>query len=190
MLRRGHILAIFVMGIISITFLPIYAQSLSDLERQLDEENLERVKAISEGERQEPTFAKVNCLPGQIEKAISGGGITCVNDPNSQFNIDENTGYAVFGVIIVIIIIIIVAAKSKSKGEEVVERKEFSYSTRDAVKKIQDGKCDRCKNFPTHWEFHHKGSRDDNSIENCQGLCRDCHEDLTIMEEKDQHSKV
>jgi len=181
--------ALFFCILLFVGFLPIYAQSLSDLERQLDEENLERAKAISKGEQPEPTFPKVNCLPGQIEKAVSGGGIICMNDPNSQFNLDENTGYAIFGVIIIIIIIAIIA-KSKSKGKEVVGRKEFSYSTREAVKKIQDGKCDRCKNYPTHWEFHHKGHRDDNSIENCQGLCLNCHEDLTITEDKDQHSKV
>jgi len=44
-------------------------------------------------------------------------------------------------------------------------------------KKRQDGKCAKCqKPPPARWEYHHiDGDRNNISLENCEGLCPNCH---------------
>lgn len=97
---------------------------------------------------------------------------------------DEEIGYIAIGVFVVIIIIAGIAAasrkKSKSDSYKEVERKDFTFVTKERVKELQKGKCAKCERYPTHWEFDHIDTRGDNSIENCQGLCRDCHQKKTL----------
>ena len=54
-------------------------------------------------------------------------------------------------------------------------RKPFSKSTKKEVKISQGYTCAICNKIPQHWNFDHIDSRADNSFENCQGLCLDCH---------------
>lgn len=99
---------------------------------------------------------------------------------------DDQNGYIIIGVIIFIIIIAIIVKASQGKtipesGEyKDIQRKGFSYQTKEMVKEKQNAKCKRCGRIPTHWEFDHINGRGDNSIDNCQGLCRDCHQDKTL----------
>lgn len=101
-----------------------------------------------------------------------------------------NDSGAVIGVIIVIVIIIIIAGIAKSRGQEKtveykdIQRKGFSNYTKESVKEQKNGRCAICNKIPTHWEFDHINGRGDNDIRNCQGLCRDCHQDKTLSEER------
>ena len=170
---------------ISLFLIPLSAygqeESISELSERLDKENLEKAQQIQQGQQPQSSFEKVDCLPWQTEKALSGGGIECV-DTGEGISADSGL-YIVIGVIIFIIIIgIIVKAsrKSESRSYKDVVRSDFTFTTKERVKELQKGKCAICDRYPTHWEFDHIDTRGDNSIENCQGLCRDCHQKKTL----------
>ena len=157
--------------------LQVYAQSLSELSKQLDEQNLQKAKEMTEGQQQPtPSFQKVDCPLGKIEKAVSGGGVICVDDPEYQtaFSSDENTGYIVVGIIIAIIII---AAIAKSKGSITVgERRGFSTLVKEQVLKRQGHRCNNCNRLLNIVDYDHiDGNRSNNDISNCQALCPNCH---------------
>ena len=110
-------------------------------------------------------------------------------DPSTGLVIDSQTGIiilndeqminVVIGVVIFIIIIAGVATVLRKKSEpelyKDVDRKEFAESTKLQVMENQHGKCAECGEIPKDWEFDHMYGVGDNSIENCQGLCSDCH---------------
>ncbi|MDA1347198.1 MAG: HNH endonuclease signature motif containing protein [Crenarchaeota archaeon] len=96
--------------------------------------------------------------------------------------------------VFIIIIVVIIARKKKSGSTETqdyrdVKRKDFSDKTKEAVKTNQLGQCNKCGIYPTHWAFDHIAGRGDNTIENCQGLCLDCHEDKTLRDRKRYENK-
>lgn len=56
------------------------------------------------------------------------------------------------------------------------KRKYFSETTKKLTKIRQLFKCKVCKKRPELWEFHHMDcDRSNNSLENCEGLCPNCH---------------
>jgi 5-methylcytosine-specific restriction endonuclease McrA len=67
-----------------------------------------------------------------------------------------------------------------------MERKEFSQETVDAAWKRANEVCEECGKQLVYenrgpegrgcWQAHHKnGDNSDNSLDNCQILCSDCH---------------
>lgn len=140
------------------------------------------------------------CPDGTYQGRDNQGNFACrdiatnqIVDPNTGLMYDSQTGELIeneqsaiiFGVIFLVIIIgaiIAYASRKKSAPESYkdVERKHFTFSTKEKVKEIQEGKCNICGRYPNHWEFDHINGRGDNSIENCQGLCRDCHQSKTL----------
>jgi len=171
--------------------LSVFAQeeSLSELTARLDAENLQKAKEAgsivepSSSNPQVQTQEMINCPSGYVAKAISGGGIICVNeitgqqlDNSTMINLDNTIGYVIIGVIIIIIIIAGIAkASSKSEPEQVI-RKGWTEIEKEEVRIRQDGKCAKCHKPPPRWEYHHKDEdRSNNSLENCQGLCPNCH---------------
>lgn len=198
---------------IFLIFTPIlaYGQSLSELDKQLKEQNEQRAEEIEASQQlQQGSFAKVDCPQGTHERAKSGGGIVCVDDvTGKEVNPSDYWSYQLggegstlaigIGIAILILAILIGIAKSRlrrssiqqqSSGPITVPRKEFVPETKERVKENQNGRCKKCGKIPTHWSFHHKGRRDDNSIHNCMGLCLDCHEDYTRTQSKDHHSTI
>jgi len=56
------------------------------------------------------------------------------------------------------------------------KRKRFSKKTKDAVLMAQNNCCRACFQYLEVPEFDHiDGDRSDNSVENCQALCPNCH---------------
>lgn len=146
-----------------------------------------------------PSFASMppnGCPEGTIAE-VRGLDVFCVTEKTSQKSVasqtnsqrtDDQGGYIITGVIIFIIIIAIIikASQGKTISESIeykdTQRKGFSYQMKERIKEKQNGKCKKCGRFPTHWEFDHINGRGDNSIDNCQGLCRDCHQDKTLKD--------
>jgi len=135
--------------------------------------------------------------PEGMEAKVIGLQVTCVSQGTSQKTgssqpideiqlTDEQWAYVGIGIVIFIIIIAVVVKASQSNSEpelyKDVERKDFTFATKERVKALQKGRCAECERYPTHWEFDHINGRGDNSIENCQGLCRDCHQDKTLKD--------
>ena len=167
--------------------LEIHAQSLSELGNQLDQKNLEKAQS----------FSQTSGCPEGMEAKVRGVEVICVkettsqkSESNSQTNLqftdiqltDEQWMYVGIGIVVFIIIIAVIVKASQSKPESYkdVRLKRFTHTTKNIVKKLQKGKCADCGTYPTHWEFDHIHTRGDNSIDNCQGLCRDCHQDKTL----------
>ncbi len=57
-----------------------------------------------------------------------------------------------------------------------VVRKGWTVEEKEKVRIRQDGKCAHCNKPPPRWEYHHtNGDRSNNSLDNCEGLCPNCH---------------
>jgi len=55
-------------------------------------------------------------------------------------------------------------------------RKGWTVDEKEQVRIRQDGKCAHCNKPPPRWEYHHiNGDRSNNSLDNCEGLCPNCH---------------
>ncbi len=186
----------------------VFAQeeSLADIAKRLDAENLEKAKQSGSiiqptPNTQQQSLQKIDCPKGTYQGLDNQRNPACrdistnqIVDPNTGLTYDSQTGeiilgdeqmgYVVIGIIILIIIIAVIAKASQSSSSsgsyKDVKRKDFSNSTRESVKEKQDGRCEECGKIPTHWEFDHVEGRGDNSISNCQGLCRDCHQTKTL----------
>ena len=58
------------------------------------------------------------------------------------------------------------------------KRKPFSKLVQRQVREYQQNKCMICGKKSKHLEFHQRdGNHSNNSPENCEGLCLDCHAD-------------
>ncbi len=65
-----------------------------------------------------------------------------------------------------------VAKRKKKPGK----RKAFLKSVREAVLARQLNRCNFCKSYFPHLEFHHKdANHSNNDISNCEALCPNCH---------------
>ena len=83
------------------------------------------------------------------------------------------------------IIFIIEGGKSKPK-----KRRAFTTETKKRVLNKQNHRCKICGVYPKNWNFDHIGSRGDNSAENCQALCLDCHADKTKREKRQSKNNL
>ena len=135
-------------------------------------------------------FGNQACLDSRNNQIVSSPNLSqsVSNSPQSTpsfiglGNNGTSAGIVVFIIIIVIIAAIAKSRKSRPTSYKDIARKSFTYQTKELIKKQQRGKCASCERYPTHWEFDHINGRGDNSIENCQGLCRDCHQDKTLKD--------
>ena len=78
------------------------------------------------------------------------------------------------------------AVKSQLKAKK-PKRKNFSKATKKAALKRQGDKCNICREKTELWEYDHiNGDSSNNSLENCQALCPNCHSKKTrnIKEKK------
>ncbi|MGI0022155.1 MAG: HNH endonuclease [Nitrososphaeraceae archaeon] len=133
------------------------------------------------------------CPVGSHLSVDNFGNQVCVDSKTNQVVASPNTGQSddsglMIGLFVMVVIILMIAAifKKKKKPEpesyKDVLRVGFSRETKEAIKERQNGRCAHCGAIPTHWEFDHIRSRGDSSIDNCQGLCRDCHQTKTLNE--------
>jgi len=173
---------------LSILLIPsqAYAQSLSEIGKQLDQQNLDRAKELSQFTQEG------GCPDGMIAKVV-GLDVICVNDKAGQSASNLNTGdipnlnYIIIGIFVLIIIVIVIAKAVQSEPAPVlyrdVKRTEFTPKTKRRIKELQKGRCGECGEYPTHWQFHHREGRGDNSIENCLGLCLNCHQTQSLHDD-------
>jgi len=155
-------------------------ESLSDIAERLDQENLEKAQQIQESQTQEQLgFGQKDCPPGMIEKAVSGGGITCI--PSGEaVSFDDNTGYIIGGIVVAIIIIALVSRSAKGKPKVEEGRRGWSRAEQQQVLDQQGGKCADCGQHASSFQFDHKdGNNSNNSMSNSQALCPNCHDRKT-----------
>jgi len=91
---------------------------------------------------------------------------------------DSPIKYVVGGALVFIIVLAIIAGRYRKKFlAESLPRKGWSEVEKEQVRIRQDGKCAKCqKPPPARWEYHHMDSdTSNNSLDNCEGLCPNCH---------------
>jgi len=70
-------------------------------------------------------------------------------------------------------IILRIAEKSMFKPKT---RKNFSKKTKELALTRQKNRCNDCRNKSKVWDFDHiDGDSSNNSLDNCQALCPNCH---------------
>jgi len=101
-------------------------------------------------------------------------------EPQTDETIKEDSPikYVVGAGLIFVIILAILAGRYRKKFlAESLPRKWWSEVEKEQVRIRQDGKCAKCqKPPPARWEYHHMdGDTSNNSLDNCEGLCPNCH---------------
>jgi len=72
--------------------------------------------------------------------------------------------------------------KNKPKSKQ---RKQFSTRTKKWILEFQDNRCKLCGKKSKHWDFDHiNGDSSNNTKENCQALCPNCHAKKTRNKNK------
>jgi hypothetical protein len=73
--------------------------------------------------------------------------------------------------------------KNVKLGKKFPSRVNFTKKQKDDARNRQNGKCNKCDNYPPRWEYNHKdGDRSNNKDSNCEALCPDCHSVVTYDE--------
>ncbi len=101
-------------------------------------------------------------------------------EPQTDETVKEDSPikYVVGAGLVFIIILAIIAGRYRKKFlAESLPRKEWTEAEKEQVRIRQDGKCAECqKPPPARWEYNHMdGNKSNNSLENCEALCPNCH---------------
>ncbi len=81
------------------------------------------------------------------------------------------------GLVFIIILAIIAGRYRKKFLAQSLASIGWTEAEKEQVRIRQDGKCAKCqKPPPAKWEYYHlDGDGTNNSLENCEGLCPNCH---------------
>jgi len=169
-----------------------YAQSLSEIGIQLDEENLEKIKQVSAIEKQ-PDFSKLDCPEGMYHGLDSQGNDACrdiltnqivdsetwiITDSGSEEIIlnDDQTDYVRIGILGLIGIVAAVIGVSRKKiVSGIAQRRGWNKIQKEQVRASQYDVCNICYRNPTRWVYDYiDGDKRNNDLSNCQGLCPEC----------------
>jgi len=164
-------------------------ESFSELNARLDAENLQKAKEAgsivspSGSNVQQQTQQMIECPSGYIVKALSGGGLVCVNEVTGQ-QLDDSTGFTndqiIWGSVIISFIIIIYAVLKKKSSSSILEllpRRGWTDPEHKEVLNRQNGRCNICGQVSGTFQFDHKdGNKNNNDLDNCQALCPNCHD--------------
>jgi len=162
-------------------------ESLSELTARLDAENLQKAKEAgsivnpSGSNVQQQTQQMIDCPSGYIAKALSGGGMVCVNEITGQQLDTDSTDNQMIWVFVIIAFIIMLFAilKKKSSSSELglLPRRGWTSSQHREVLARQDGKCAKCGEYSTTFQYDHiDNNHNNNDLDNCQALCPNCHD--------------
>lgn len=82
----------------------------------------------------------------------------------------------IVGLVILVGIIGIIGVFAKKIKLEIFQRLGLSGIQKEQVRDRQYGKCNMCFTPPTKWKYDHiDGNKNNNDLNNCQGLCPDCY---------------
>lgn len=184
-----------------LVFIPgiAFAQSLSELDKMLDEQNEQRAKSLDP----RYDYDTIDCPPGTYYGLDKQGTEICRDIKTNQEYVEPRIGDnridlttkenepILYGVVILFFIIMVIAVIAKSgkksrsrpnqSGYDNSVRRGWNENEKLQVRQRQGGVCARCHNPPPRWEYHHRdGNRGNNSLRNCQGLCPNCHSQETF----------
>jgi hypothetical protein len=160
----------------------------------------EKARADAEKINKDVRESERICPDGSHVTADNQGKSICVDSsgrfvgyPNTNdIELGGDTG-TIVGVVVVIIIIVAIIAKVSqysSKSYKDTPRRNFSSDVEEQTLQNQKNKCNDCqtpigvvKGRTVYFDYDHiDGKHDNNSPDNCQALCKNCHAKKTERE--------
>ena len=91
-------------------------------------------------------------------------------------NNDQTTTIEIIILALIGIVGIIIAINAKKRKLQIFQRLGWSSIQKEQVRSRQYGKCNMCFTSPSQWKYDYfDGNKSNNDLNNCQGLCSDCH---------------
>jgi len=70
----------------------------------------------------------------------------------------------------------IIAINAKKRKLQIFQRRGWGSIQKEQVRSRQYDKCNMCFTSPSQWKYDYfDGNKSNNDLNNCQGLCSDCH---------------
>jgi hypothetical protein len=140
----------------------------------LDRQGNEACRDIVTNEILEPQ--SVIAVDSDLEKITSD---SWVNDSKIGEAIIDDDQILIDEIIIlagIVGIVGIIGIGAKKRKLEIFQRQGLSGIQKDQVRDRQYGKCNMCFTPPTKWKYDYiDGNKNNNDLNNCQGLCSDCY---------------
>ena len=141
----------------------------------LDNQGNEACRDILTNQILEPE--SVIIIDSNSEKIKSDSWI--INDPETGeiiLNDDQTTTIEIVILALIGIVGSIVAINVKKRKLQIFQRRGWSSIQKEQVRSRQYGKCNMCFTSPSQWKYDYfDGNKSNNDLNNCQGLCSDCH---------------
>jgi len=128
------------------------------------------------------------------EKTKSDSGINILQEAGEiTINGEQIPIFEIIGLFLIGIlgsVVIISAKKGKfqvfQRPDWSIQRRGWTSTQKEQVRNRQYGNCNMCFTPPTQWKYNHvDGNKNNNDLNNCQGLCPDC---LSVKTERDNRS--
>ena len=102
-----------------------------------------------------------------------------INNPETAeviLNDDQTTTVEIIILVLIGIVGSIIAINVKKRKLQIFQRRGWSSIQKEQVRSRQYGKCNMCFTSPSQWKYDYfDGNKSNNDLNNCQGLCSDCH---------------
>jgi len=116
-------------------------------------------------------------IDSNSEKTKSDSWI--INNPETAeiiLNDDQTTTVEIIIFALIGIVGSILAINVKKRKLQIFQRRGWSSIQKEQVRSRQYGKCNMCFTSPSQWKYDYfDGNKSNNDLNNCQGLCSDCH---------------
>ncbi len=91
-------------------------------------------------------------------------------------NDDQTTTIEIIILALIGIVGSIIAINAKKRKLQIFQRRGWGSIQKEQVRSRQYGKCNMCFTQPSQWKYDYfDGNKSNNDLNNCQGLCSDCH---------------
>jgi len=82
----------------------------------------------------------------------------------------------------------IIGVSIKRRNLQIFQRQGWNSIQKEQVRSRQYDKCNMCFTPPTKWKYDYiDGNKNNNDLNNCQGLCSDC---ISIKTERDNRLSI
>ncbi len=141
----------------------------------LDNQGNEACRDILTNQILEPE--SVIIIDSNSEKIKSDSWI--INDPETGeiiLNDDQTTTIEIVILALIGIVGSIITINAKKRKLQIFQRRGWSSIQKEQVRSRQYDKCNMCFTSPSQWKYDYfDGNKSNNDLNNCQGLCSDCH---------------
>ena len=91
-------------------------------------------------------------------------------------NDDQTTTIEIIILALIGIVGSIITINAKKRKLQIFQRRGWGSIQKEQVRSRQYGKCNMCFTQPSQWKYDYfDGNKSNNDLNNCQGLCSDCH---------------